>query len=486
MRFTDKASNFLRGNAAVIVLTLCVLQPIMDVASFWLSKAGVSNTPTLILRLATLAFTVVGGFIISDRKKVYYITAAVSVLIGAGHMYACIDAGYAAPVQDLTNYIRVLLLPWTVICLISFLRCGENVYSSMKKGIVISLFIILAVQLIALITGTEPHTYMDGMGYIGWFSNTNSQSAILDMAVPLAVVWLYIKKGFKSPLFWIAMVGGFISMYFLGTRLCFFGIAATGFGVALSMFMIRRKDLKPALLFALIAAVFVACMAPSPMMQHQKLYMANQEDRQQRIDESCDDDLPSLDEEGISDEELSRRQEIWIEYLTPIYSFYSPDFVEYFGARRTIEMYDYSKSINEITPARPMKLKFASLLMEDSPASARVFGIELSRFTVNGNNYDVENDLHGMYYLYGIVGLVAMSCFLLYFIYLVIWALIKDPKKYFTLDAASCGIALVLCLIHVYNTAGVLRRPNAAFYLAVVLASIYYLVRIKTYKESED
>ena len=121
--------------------------------------------------------------------------------------------------------------------------------------------------------------------------------------------------------------------------------------------------------------------------------------------------------------------------------------------------------------------------MEHSPTSARLFGVELDRFTVNGNIYDVENDLHGIYFLYGYAGLAAMLAFLGYFLLLIVRALVRDAKKYFTWDAAAWGIALCMCFAHVYNTAGVLRRPNASIYLSVVLAAVYYLVKIKTYPD---
>lgn len=488
MNNTNKFKDTLSCNAAKMILVICILQPLLDVLSFWTEKLGVSNTLTLLLRLAVLAIMVIVGFAVSERKKIYFIAAAISLVIGAGHIYACLDAGYSNPVQDLTNYIRVLQMPWTVISLISLMRANDDTYRYMKNGLVVALFIVLAVEVLAQITGTEPHTYVDGRGYIGWFNNTNSQSSILAILVPMAVTWLYINRGFKSPLFWVALLGGFTAMYFFGTRLCFFGIVATCFGLALSMFIIRRSDLKRALVLCLVGVLFLGLIPFSPMAEHQSIYNSVQTDRQNRIDEevkSSGNELLPIDEEGISDEERERRKEALVEALTPIYSFYCEDFVEIFGARRTIEMYNYSSDILTMTETRPKKLQYARLLMEDSPASARIFGIELGRFTVGENNYDVENDLHGIYFLYGVVGLAAMLAFLLYFVGLVVWALIKDPKKYFTLDAAACGIALVVCLIHVYCTAGVLRRPNASFYLAIVLASVYYLVRIKTYPDKE-
>ena len=47
----------------------------------------------------------------------------------------------------------------------------------------------------------------------------------------------------------------------------------------------------------------------------------------------------------------------------------------------------------------------------------------------------------------------------------------------FTLEAAGCGAALLCSLAHAYFTAGVLRRPNATFYLAAVLAMAWGLTQ---------
>ena len=212
-----------------------------------------------------------------------------------------------------------------------------------------------------------------------------------------------------------------------------------------------------------------------------------QSGRQDAINTLLDSYEPApLDEPGLSQEELARRQKEWIRVLTPIYEFYAPDFTELFGPRRTIEMYNYSHNINTITELRPKKLLFAQLLMEASPVSAKLFGVELGRFQVGDTIYDVENDLHGIYYLYGAVGLGAMVLFLLYFLLLIVKALIKDARTYFTADAAAWGIGLICMLMHTYFTAGVLRRPNASFFLAAALAAAYYLIKIRQYPPKQE
>ncbi len=482
-KLLKKIDERLAAALPVLVFALFLLQPLMDILSFWVTELEKSNTLTLLLRMGVLAMMCLAGFFLSRRKWIYWVTAAVAALLTAGHIFALWQYGITDLVGDLTNLVRVWQLPLTAICLITFLRRNEKTYKAMTWGMTACLILTLLVEVLAVLTHTEPHTYMDGKGYMGWFNNTNSQSNNLCMLLPVAMICTYQKKGWKSPLFWLVTLGGFTAMYFMGPRLSYLGIVASGLGLGISSVLIDPKTWRRLVVLALIVVLFLSLMPLSPMVAHQKIYEMVQSDRQNGINAQLEEwDLPALDEPGISEEELRRRQDLWVMALTPIYEFYAPDFVEIFGARKTIELHNYTYNILDITGLRPKKLKFAQLLMNDSPASAQVFGLELSRFTVNENIYDVENDFHGIYYLYGWTGLAAMLAFLGWFIWLIIKALTKSAKTYFTMDAAAWGIGLVMCLIHVYCTAGVLRRPNASFFLAAALAAVYYLVKLKKYE----
>ena len=199
------------------VFALFLLQPVLDCISFWTVRLELGSTVTLVLRFGVLGLTALAGFLFSDRKWIYVAAAAVCAAICAGHVYALYDYGAPASiVSDLTNYVRVLQLLVMTICLITFLRKNEDTYEKMRWGMVGSLSIILIVTLLAAVTGTEPHTYVDGKGHIGWFNTTNAQSNILCIAVPAVIVWSYERKGVKSLLFWAAAILGFGAMFLLG------------------------------------------------------------------------------------------------------------------------------------------------------------------------------------------------------------------------------------------------------------------------------
>lgn len=491
---TKQLRNRVTERLPLLVLILFILQPLMDVLSFWVAKWQMSNMLTLALRLLVLAVMVAAGFWLSHRKKVYIIAAAICAFIGLGHMIASWQFGYQNIVSDLSNYIRVLQLPLTVLCLITFIRENEVCYDAIKKGIALNLTIILAVQVLAIVTGTEPHTYDDGRGLIGWFANTNTQSAIVTMAGPAAAAWLYQRKGLKSVWFWITLIGSGISMFYLGTRLAYLGIVAMCFGLAVSMIIVRIKDWKKALVLVLVGVVFIGLVPLSPMMGHRVGWGGEMGDKQGWMDVMTqepgeipeepvepDDSVPLYDAElvkSLSEEELEK-----IYQLAPAYEHFVSDFVSIFGVEKTVVLFNYTEDITAMTDLRAKKLLVAKELMDMSPLMVKLFGVELDRFTIKGNIYDVENDFHGIYYLYGVVGLAAMLLFLLWFLFMIIKYLIKNFKRYFTLDAAGWGIALVMALVHCYFTASILRRPSASFYMAAVLTGVYYLLKIKKYPD---
>lgn len=508
-----KNQTWLTQHIPQIITALFVIQPIMDVISYWFQVWGLSAYPTLVLRMGILGLTVLLGFLLSSRKKLYFLTAGILAAIAVGHIIACIQApgGYRSPISDLTNYIRVIQMPVTAICLITFLKSHEKAFDGMQLGLMLALVITLAVEILSVVTGTDPNTYTDGLGTLGWFSNTNSQSNNLSILIPISIAWQLTRKNRNMVLFCLTTILGLLAMFFFCTRLAYLGIYAACIGIAFSIFVAHRQDWKVACVFLVLAVLFTVLLPQSPMSIHMNANNSAQDERQTYINMQIGDDMEAVKEliakennhgkkpyetvhgsEGADSAETEpdkvmteeERQKL-IESLTPVYKHYVRDFVEIFGAEKTMEMFDYSIDVRDFASVRHKKLMFASMLMNDSPFTSRLFGLNLARFTVGENIYDVENDFHGVYYLFGLVGLAALLAFIGYFVYLIVWALIRNAKKYYTLEAASYGIAFLMCMAHAYNTAGVLRRPNASIFLSAILAGIYYLVKLKKYQPEE-
>ena len=105
-----------------VIIIYCVLQPILDVAGYWQDYFKLANTVTMAIRMLLLVASVALGFLLSDRKKYYWITFAVLAALTALHAAANLPGGYREPAADLVNLVRIYLLPLTAVCFITFLR----------------------------------------------------------------------------------------------------------------------------------------------------------------------------------------------------------------------------------------------------------------------------------------------------------------------------------------------------------------------------
>lgn len=456
-----------------LVLILCLIQPVMDVLSYWMDKAGMDNTVTLLLRLCVLALIVLTGACLSRRRWIYMAAAGVLVLLTGTHVAVCLYYGYQDPIADLTNLVRIYQLPLTTLAFITYFRCDQRSLDAAKLGFLGCLAIIVAVELLATVTATDPHTYANkGVGVLGWFMTPNVQSSILSMIVPVAIVCVLERK--KLHPLWTAGAGlvGFGVLYLFATRLSYAALLGCAFGLAVSCVIIKlvRKEQagRAAAIFAVLGLAAILLAGVSPMEANNRMVAENAERKQADILTLVEQDTEAAQAMGLTGQELQTAA------LKSAYEKYIPGVVGRFGLERTAEYYSYTTHVSDLSNTRLQRQSYNLMLMEDQPL-ARWFGLELGDLTYDGATYDAENDFHGIYFLCGLAGLVLMIVFVACFLVRIVIALVKDFKGRFTLSAAGFGIALICGLAHAYFTAGVLRRPNSNFYLAVILAAVYAL-----------
>lgn len=463
------------------LLILCIIQPVLDAASFWLDRLGLSNAPTTAIRFLMLALVVAVGFVISDRKRHYLLLAAILGALTAGHIYACAQWGYGAPVADLANTLRIYQLPLMTLSFVTMVRTEPQCIESVKKGFLICLLLCAGIELISVITNTNPYTYRDQktVGICGWFYFANSQSAILTMLVPVSMCFILEKTKKTLPFVFVTVIG-FGVLYFFATRLAFAALIGTGFGLVICLIMLKKQlpIKKPILVLLICTVVALAAIPLSPMVKNDTLVARNKILKQQDIDTMVAADKEAAMELGLEGEALQ------LAGLTSAYDKYLAGLSGHFGLERTAELYDCSTDAGDIADVRRARLNFCKLLLEDQPGLSFWFGMEREDMSHDGITYDVENDFHGIFYLCGAVGLALMIAFLGWFLIRILLALVRDFKHVFSLQAVGCGMALLCCLVHAYCTAGVLRRPNVTFYLAVLLAVSYGLT-MKTRSDNE-
>lgn len=458
------------------LVALCAAQPLLDVLSFWTQDLAWGSKLTLALRLLLFLCVVLTGFVLSGHKRAYWITAAVCAVLYAAHVLACLRANEAFTaanlISDAANFIRVAQIPLFTIAFITFLRCCRQGFASFERGITIAFWIIAAVELLSALTGTDPYTYSGKhIGLRGWFYGASTQSAILSMLVPLALCPALRSGNIRR---WLPVaVVGFAELFCFATRLAYMSLFVTAIGTGIIWAITRRGDRKIYIALLLCAAVCAAAFPVSPMHQNQQAVAANAVRKQENIDRLVTQGKAEFGDQGYA-------------YLTYAYDEYLGGTVERYGLEATAEMYGYSTKAADITNVRTIKINYCRLMLNTEPLTSRLFGLSYDEMTYHGYCYDVENDFHGITYLYGWAGLACLLAFLGYFLVIIVRALIRNARRYFTVEAGACGVALCTCLAHIYNTAGVLRRPNASFYLCLILAAIWYLIYIRDYDDPKE
>ena len=92
-------AGFIQRNISKFIVLIFILQPLMDMLSFFVEKIGTGYSITLLLRFGVLALTALVGFIASKRKKAYILFALAALFVLAGHVVACMKQEYLQPVD---------------------------------------------------------------------------------------------------------------------------------------------------------------------------------------------------------------------------------------------------------------------------------------------------------------------------------------------------------------------------------------------------
>ena len=463
-----------------IVFVFCLAQPLLDVAGFWQGELGIKTVFTTLIRFGCFAGAALIGFLLTDRKRIYWLLAGVMALFAGLRSWALMEAGYSFPAEDLMNLLEFYMLPVYTLAFCTFARKNPRVVRAIAAGLAADLAIVAAVMVLSRLTGTDPYTYPNKqLGVQGWFLYGNPQSAILSMLVPVSMGWALEKwQGKVLPVAGVVLVGE-LALYFLGTRLSTMAMAASGVGVAVCLLLIDRKRWRQAAAITLVTVVLTALIPFSPMVENQSRQADNFDLKQQAFDEVAMTDDENADEQTKLDR------------LVEAYRLYVPGLVTRFGGERTLEAYNYTTDVNVVGARRTMRLTFCRLLREDSPASAKWFGMDITRMKVQGvdlnwstgemedmvTSFDPENDFHAVYYLYGAVGLALILGFFVYFAGSALLAVFLDFKRHFTVTFAALAIGCCCAAAHCVFTASILRFSNSAAYLSLLLAGLWSLSR---------
>lgn len=442
-----------------VMIVLFVMQPILDIVSFFVVNSSL-NIVTTFFRMLVFGVITLYAFVISDKKKHYFIMAGVLAIFWMLHMVACFSEGYVSIFQDITMYVRTIQMPVFTLAFITFLENSYDLQKKIGKVFLINYVTISASIILSYAVNRPEFTYSTGYGIKGWFFTGNAQSCIISVMAPLALCYVYQKK--SDLLLIVTVTIAFANMYLFGTRVAYYSIFVVA--VAFIVFLIWNREKRWQTYAIVIVALMICALGYKVSPCYLQQYRANISYGE------WETEIENILEE--SQDDTSKEQIYDMAYYKEIYSLYCEKLVDRFGLEKVVEKYNYSTDVSDVISNRDLKVNYSSLVMDEKNMLSHLFGYEYIDFIYDGEVFDPENDFPAIYFSNGYVGLGLYVCFILYFVLVAIKSIIRDKGK-ISLEKGMLGTALVLMLGTAQLSGNVLRRPNVSIYMSVMLASLF-------------
>lgn len=233
-----------------IIYVFVILCPILDIVSFiFRNTFSTKISPSTIIRPLIPTFVILWLFIKKDKKfkKNLFIIGTIYAIYALIHIYLFSKVKTGMSFGTETHELQYIInYTFMIINLIIFTTVfKEDNIEKLKKSVLISAGIYIISIYISILTKTSSHTYIEGMGYKGWFESGNSISAILLLTMFIYLPYIKDKKYRKFVIPILILVGIFLSML-IGTRAGLFGfiiIIALYMGIEVLFNILRNKKI---------------------------------------------------------------------------------------------------------------------------------------------------------------------------------------------------------------------------------------------------
>ena len=222
-------------NLLVYFIILC---PILDIASFlFRNKFKTNYSISTFIRPIIPTFVFMYVFFKKNAKLKTIGIVVLYILYAVIHLYlykqmimGCTFGTVLHEAQYIVNYTFMILNLYIFSCLF-------NNKEKLHKSIIISICIYILSIYLAILTNTSSTTYIEGMGYKGWFESGNSISSILILStfIILSFINKIKNKLIRGIIFSILMLVGIYLVTIIGTR-----AGLIGFVLAILCFVLAQ------------------------------------------------------------------------------------------------------------------------------------------------------------------------------------------------------------------------------------------------------
>ena len=456
----------------IMILFICMC-PIFDISSFIfrnIYKTNYSITTFTRPIIPTLIFLYI-FFKEKNNKKlkiigaslIYLIYSAIHLLIYKNNIVVCSFGTIIHEAQYLVNYSFMIMNLYIFLKIFN----GTN-YKKLHIGVLISSIIYILSIYVAIITKTSSYTYIEKIGYKGWFESGNSLSAILLLSTFIILSFIMKIKNKKIKVISILTIGmiGFYLVSLIGTRVGLIGFILAILSVILSeIFTKAIKKVKinkksfVALLSILIMLILVVGIAGSVTIKRRN-HLKNMENT---IIDSSTGEVSNL----TGDLTVIRNKIVNNEL--------EENFMSEAQKKSVLELYDIAKEIKlSNTNTRIQQLIYHVVLLKNQKNIIMIlFG---NGYLINTNELVWEMEFPAFLINFGIIGFIL---YMMPFICMLIVAIKKLLKNIKNVDTEFLMLLAGAVLSFVLSTLSGYTFFNASSMIIIIITNILLKIKCK-------
>lgn len=461
-----------------------IICPILDIASFlFRNKFNTNYSISTIIR-PIIPMIIFAYIFFKEKIKVktigivgiYAVYAFVHLLMYSKLIRGCTFGTVMHEAQYIVNYSFMILCLYVFYSIFSLKSNQYNkttadpkiMSKTVRKSLIIALSIYIISIYISIITKTSSTTYIEGIGYKGWFESGNSISAILVLSIfiVLSFIMQIKNKAKKAYVVLILTLVGIFLMTLIGTR-----VGLIGFALATLSFIIAQISEKIAikssfskrsftvLLVILLLLIIVVITAGSVTLKRRQ-HLKNMENT--IIDESTGEvshltgDLTVIRNKIVNNE-------------------LEENFMTEAQKQSILDLYDIAKKYNvSNTNTRAQQLIYHCMLVKNQKNPILIlFG---NGYLTNTNELVWEMEFPAFIANFGIIG------FALYmgpFLTILFKAIITIFKKFRKIDAEYTMLLLTVLLSFVLSTLSGYTFFNSSSMIIIIIANVLLINKIK-------
>ena len=463
-------------NLLSVFIIMC---PILDILSFlFRNKFQTNYSVSTFIRPIIPAILFIYIFFKSDTNKkgkmitigfIYAIYAVIHVLIYNRLKTECSYGTITHEMQYLINYSFMILNLYVFNKTID----EKNEYK-LHQSIIISLSIYIVSIYISMLSGTSSTTYIEGIGFKGWFESGNSISAILVLGtfIVMSFIMKVDNRICKGIIFLIICLVGIYLMTLIGTRVGLIGFILSILCFIISQILeksiakvkINKKNF--IILFSILILLLIVVIVAGSLTLKRRKYLQSMEHTV--IDESTGSishltgDLTAIRNRIVNNE-------------------LEEGFMTEQQKQSILNLYDIAEKYNiSNTNTRMQQLIYHCMLVRNQKNIVLIlFG---NGYLINTNELVWEMEFPAFLFNFGIIG------FLLYmvpFITIVAKACICLMKKIKSIDTEFIMLFLAVGLSFVLSTLSGYTFFNSSSMIIIIVANVLLNNKVKKLKEKK-